>query len=240
MSTPYSAAANAPIADNATFSNRPLNQASQLTAALATKSITNEFLTDPAISGSTDWVFSMPTRRYSVAFNYGATINTTVGAALYDDGRRFSEILDDGAANSMTTAYFGPSNTAVNFPSATNLNGRQVCVTGISRKPYDREETTPQNSTAVVISPAPVTATASFCGEASVLSINNGGVSSPSSALKSTVTRNDATLPYVDGWMRMGSPGASTAGLPVLGAAFARAVGGTSTFGATWSHRYAR
>jgi len=235
MSTPYSAAAATGIAGNP---GQPLNQAAQLTLAIATKSITNEFLTDPAISGSTDWVFSMPTRRYSTAFNYTATISAV--PATFDDGRRFSEILDDGAPATLTLGYFTPANTIINQVSATNVNGRQICVTGITRTPYDREETTPSGSTGVVISPAPVTPTVGFCGEASVLSINNGGTTSPSAALKSTVTRNDATLAYVDGWMRMGTPGASTTGLPVLGAAFAKAIGGTSTFGATWQHRYAR
>ena len=241
MSTPYSAAAVAPIGGPI---GQPLNQAAQLTASIATTSIRNEFLTDPAISGSTDWVFSFPTRRYSTAFHYGATISAV--PATFDDGRRFSEILDDGAAGTVATGYFTPSNTVVNQPSATNANGRQICVLNITRTPFDREETTTTSSTQVVISPAPVGAIISFCGEASVLSINNGGVASPSASLKSTVTRNDATLPFIDGWMRMATPpssilpGTLTQGLPVLGAAFARAVGGTGTFGATWQHRYAR
>lgn len=239
MSTPYSAAAYVGGGAVTTADPAPLDQAAQLTAAIATTSITNEFLSDPAISASTDWVFSMPTRRYSTAFHYGAVISAVAGAG-FEDGRRFSELLGNSADTAIAAGYFTPANTIVNQASATNLNGRQICVTGITRTPWDREETTPLNSTSVVISPAPVTPTVGFCGEASVLSINNGGTTSPSAALKSTVTRNDATLPYIDGWMTIKTPGASTTGLPVLGAAFAKAVGGTSTFGATWQHRYAR
>ena len=241
MSTPYTAAAALPIVGAA---NAPLNQASQLTAALATRSITNEYLTDPAISASTDLVFSMPTKRYSVAFHYGATLQTALPGGTFDDGRRFSEIRDDGLANSITDGYFTPVNTVINQASASNVNGRQICVTGISGTlPYDREESTVASSTAVVVSPAPITPTTSFCGEASVMSISNGGTASPSAALKSTVTRKDSTLPYTDGWFVMSTPSAFPLlvnGLPVLGASFVKAVGGTSTFGATYGHRYTR
>lgn len=252
MSTPYSAAAGvgavAPGATNyliaaatSPAAGQPLNQAQQLTSALATRSITNEFLTDPAISASTDMVFSFPTKRYSTAFNYAAVISAV--PATYEDGRRFSEIVDDGAIAGITAGYFGPSNTVVNQVSATNVNGRQICVTGISGPlPYDREETTFSAPTSVVVSPAPVTPTTSFCGEASVMSINDSATSNPTAALKSTVTRNNRTLPVIDGWIVMGTPGisAAVAGLPVIGGAFVKAVGGSSTFGATYSHRYVR
>lgn len=254
MSTPYTLQANLPVPSvnnnvsvggfGAAVNIEPLNQAQQLTAALATRSITNEYLTDPAISASTDLVFSMPTKRYSTAFHYGANVTSvaaTTPGATFDDGRRFSELVDDNILVSMTTGYFTSKNTVINPVSASNVNGRQICVTGITGPaPYDREESTVTSSTAVVVSPAPVTPTTSFCGEASVMSISNGGTTSASAALKSTVTRKDATLPYVDGWLVMGTPGASTTGLPVLGASFVKAVGGTSTFGATYSHRYVR
>ncbi len=249
MSTPYTDASVAPIAG---VINEPLNQAFALTQAIATRSVTNEFLTDPGIAATTDWVFSMPTRRYSVAFHYGATISAN------DDGRRFSEIIDDTLPLTMTHGYFLQSNTVIQQASATQLNGRQICVTGIARSPRDREETATTASTQVVISPSTLAPAVSFCGEASVLSINGGGIANPSGSLKSTVTRQDATVPFVDGWMTMTSPSATTIplaapaavavapfgtpGLPVLGAAFARAVGGANgnTFGATWKHRSAR
>ena len=35
--------------------------------------VINEFITDPAIAANTDWVFSLPTRRYSVAVDYRTT-----------------------------------------------------------------------------------------------------------------------------------------------------------------------
>ena len=48
----------------------PAFQATDLAAQFAVRSLTNEYLTDPSVKFQTDWVFSMPTRRYAVAVNY--------------------------------------------------------------------------------------------------------------------------------------------------------------------------
>jgi len=223
MSTPYYTAGALPA--------NPLAQANALTASISATSVTNEFIGDPAITATTDWVFSQPTRRYSVALNYAA-ISTVVGAT--DDGRRFSELVDDGVALSVANGYFIPKNTVVGV-----LTGRQVCVKGLTFTYYDREESNSVVTATPVISPGTVAAAASLCGEASVLSINNGG-SSTSGSLKATVTVRDVTTGYVDGWMKIGTPGGTTTGLPMVGAAFEKAVGGTSTFGATYNHRLTR
>jgi len=113
LSTPYTA----PLAAGAAGT-----QADLLTAALATTSVTNEYLT--AAGFSTDWVFSMPTRRYSVALDYAA-----VGAARKVD-----------RANN----YFTASNTSL------NAAGTQICVTPGAMKGFDREE---QTQSTFVISP---------------------------------------------------------------------------------------
>lgn len=219
MSTPYYTAAT------------PFTQANSLTASISATSVTNEYIGDPAITATTDWVFSQPTRRYSVALNYAA-ISTVVGAT--DDGRRFTELVDDGVALSVATGYFIPKNTVVG-----TLTGRQVCVKGLTFTYYDREESTTLTTSTPVISPGTVPAAASLCGEASVLSVNNGGAA-VSGSLKATVTLRDVTTGWVDGWMKIATPGGTTTGLPLVGAAFEKAVGGTSTFGATYNHRLAR
>ena len=113
LSTPYLAAPSRAAA---------LAQAAGLTAALATGSVTNEYLT--ASGFSTDWVFSMPTRRYHVALNYAAT-----GAA------RLLMPGDD---------YFHAGNTSL------NAAGTQACVTPGAMKGFDREE---QTQSTFVISP---------------------------------------------------------------------------------------
>src|SRR3990167_1968226 len=81
MSTPYLAA----------DLGNPKAQALALTSALAVTSVTNQYANDESISAKTDWVFSMPTRRYSVAANYAAITGTTpandanVAYRLYSD-----------------------------------------------------------------------------------------------------------------------------------------------------------
>ncbi|MEO8117736.1 MAG: cell surface protein [Rhodoferax sp.] len=221
MSTPYFGAATA------------LTQAASLTAAIAAKTATNEFLTDTSITASTDWVFSMPTRRYSTSFNYAATIAAT------DDGRRFTDIVADAT---FAAAYFNRTNTSVAQTAATNNNGRQICVTKstMTLAVTDREESA--TPTAVVISPAPVAAALVFCGEGTVLSINNGGIKTTGTgALTASVAVQDLDVTYRDGFMTIATPAAdATKGLPVLGSAFSRAFAGANSFGATYKHRFGR
>ena len=229
LSTPYNKTAITPLA-----------QAVALSGALATRNIRNEFITDKVISATTDWTFSQPTRRYSTAFNYGFPTTTP----LVDDGRRFTDLF----ANTFATAYYAPVNTIVS--SATNGNGRQICVTatGISLAQYDREETKPGVAAiGVVISPSTPAAAAklTFCGEASVLSFNNGGIlAAGTGSLKASVAVQDADVTYGDGWATITTPAATAnlIGLPVVGSAYVRAVGssGGQTFGAEYQHRLQR
>ena len=233
MSTPYIVAATA------------LTQAKTLTTSLATKSIRNEFLTDTAISASTDWLFSLPTRRYSVAFDYNFT-----AAATTNDGRRFTDI--NAEPTLLVTAFFNQTSTIVASNAETFGNGRQICAKlGLGAiTPRDREEsaaTTP--GAGVVISPSPIAVPTQFniCGEAAVLSVNNGApaVGSSTGALKATVAIRDADFgTFRDGWATLTTPAAAGAliGLPVLGSAFTRAVGPTNgqTFGVSSNHRFQR
>jgi len=230
LSTPY-------VSIGAVNTN-PLDQARALTASIAASSVTNEFLTDSAIVASTDWVFSQPTRRYSVAFDYSATISAS------DDGRRFSDIVDKAnLITGYTAGYFLQANTLVS--SDTNGNGRQICTKNISVTPFDREETGTTTSTTVVVSPSTPADPLSFCGEATVLSINNGGIlATGTKALTASVAVKDLDVTFVDGWMKLGTPSATTVvgvdGLPMVGAAFVRANSATQSFGATYNHRMGR
>ena len=230
LSTPYNKTATT-----------PLQQAKALTDSLATRSVRNEFVTDKVISATTDWTFSQPTRRYSTAFNYAFP-----AAVPADDGRRFTNI--NGDPTFTVTAHYAPINTIVS--SSTNGNGRQICVTatGITLAQYDREETKPGVAAiGVVISPSTPAAAAKlvFCGEASVLSFNNGGIlAGGTGSLKASVAVQDADVTYGDGWATITTPAAAGAliGLPVIGSSFLRAVGssGGQTFGAQYQHRLQR
>jgi hypothetical protein len=234
MSTPYV------IAGAAAFN--PLEQARGLTNSIAAKTVTNEYLTTSVISATTDWVFSQPTRRYSTALNYAAIAAT-------DDGRRFSELVDDGVAGSIARGYYIPGNTVQAIPDATV--GRQICARNIGFTYFDQEERSFIAGVTPVISPNTLPPAVNLCGEASVLSINNGLATGPSGSLKATVSLRDVTTGYSDGWMIISTPSGGfvnaapaagiPGGLPLVGAAYERAVGGgTNTFGATYNHRLSR
>lgn len=234
LSTPYTVAAQSLLARDA---RDPLDQAYFLTNAIAVASATNEWLTNSDIKAATDWVFSMPTRRYSVALDYAA-IKTT------DDGRRFSDVglpfgvLPVGYAP-LSTGWFLPGNTLVT--TDTLGNGSQICVKNITTAPNDREENGVSTPTAVVVSPSTPADPLSFCGEAAVLSMNNGGrAAGASKSLNASVAWKDLDVTYADGWMKINTPsqaGSGVTGLPVLGASFVRAYSATQSFGATYDHR---
>ncbi|MDH4416555.1 MAG: cell surface protein [Acidovorax sp.] len=251
MSTPYTlAAAGAAAVDTRV-------QAYNLTKALAVTSITNQYANDASISAKTDWVFSMPTRRYSVAANYAATTTTA-------DNYRLYTVLDTGAggAGPNYAAWFAPENTA--------LQGGLICVNSTGQSFWDREE---QSRTAgAVFSPGSVSQTR-FCGEASVLSFADTGNSVlAASVARQNVAAGAASGPFTNGWSVISTgnsfnttlggtysaPGtanvaaalaasyASQAGLPILGASFIKltnpqaAAGTVGTYGITWPHRFTK
>ncbi|UJB66573.1 cell surface protein [Acidovorax sp. YS12] len=134
LSTPYTRAA----------AGVPSTQASDLAFALETLSVTNEYLTAASSGGfATDWVFSMPTRRYAVAMNYAAS-SAPAGVSR----------------NLAVARHFGAGNLT------TNANW-QICVDAGNLRGFDREE---RSKTTFVISPD---MSMRFCGEASVLSFNS-------------------------------------------------------------------
>lgn len=207
MSTPYTAAGTTAS-----------QQAIDLSKAIAATSVMNEYWTDPSIFAATDWVFSMPTRRYAAAVKYGAT-----------------PTIEQNSAN---VGY---------FDKATNLElqGNQICIKGITPSPWDREERQPAAPDDVVISPSTPGEPVLFCGETSVLSFNKAGAAE-SGVLSASVALKDIAA-YQDGWLKLNTPGAvALNGLPILGQAFVAAFnpalpdGTSGHFNMGWDHRYTR
>lgn len=256
MSTPYTLNAGGTAAVNTRV------QAYNLTRALAVTSITNQYANDATISAKTDWVFSMPTRRYSVAANYAAA---TTAAANY---RLYTALTDDanvGGTSPATAAsykvWFAPENTA--------LQGGLICVNSTGQSFWDREESS--RTSGAVFSPGSISQTR-FCGEASVLSFADAGTS----VLGATVARQNvaagaASGPFTNGWSVVSTPNtfnttfgprnaivgtgtdayndvayASQGGLPILGYSLIKltnpqaAAGTVGTYGITWDHRVTR
>jgi hypothetical protein len=214
----------------------PGNQVAQLNSVIATSRIINEFLTTSAISATTDWVLSMPTRRYAVAYDYFSTSTT--------DKRVYTPATG--------TAYFTSVNTSV-ISQQICVGGATGSASGLTSVSYDQEEYTPTNpGSAVIISPVLPGQVTSFliCGEASVLAFNHGEtasatglITSASGSLKATVARSAIENGFGAGWTILNTPGAGAGGLPILGYAAYRAIGAVNaqgsaaTFGATLPHR---
>ena len=222
LSTPYTTSALA-------LNLRPLDQATKLAASLKVTSITNQYANDASISAKTDWVFSMPTRRYNVAANYAVATTDTAYRLFSDLGALHAA---PGTAVTFADDMFTPSNTV-----ALASNGA-ICVNADAQTFYDREETT--KTSGAVFSPGTVSATR-FCGETSVLSFADSGVS----VLGGSVARQNVSGVYTNGWANLSTANGGN-GLPILGASFIKlsnpsATAGTSgTYGITWPHRFTR
>jgi len=188
----------------------PAQRAVAVQTDLMKTSVSAEFLTDATINGSTDWVFSMPSRRYSVAMAY-----SKIKAG--DDGRRFNTDITTTMANTT----FAVSKTSV-------VNGL-ICVTGAKPVPYDREENTVESSTEVVVSPSSPTGGQLYCGETSVFSFNNGV--GTTAALNASVAVTAVDAPYSTGWASL------AVGYPVLGGSFMKASNGAQGYGIYQAYR---
>ena len=210
LSTPYLAPANTPI----TAAGAAI-QAELLTQQLAVKSITNQYANDASITAKTDWVFSMPTRRYSVAMDYRADAPVRV--------------FTPGILNG--TAFFYTGNTAV--------DAGKICVNSNGQSFFDREETT--KSSGAVFSPGSVDKTR-FCGETSVLSFADAGTSVLGATVARQDTGSSA---YVNGWSVIsttnGGAGLPILGSSFIKLTNPQASAGMSgTYGITWPHRFTK
>lgn len=224
MSTPYTVvdAAASPLVPVV-----PSVQADNLTTAIAVTSVTNQYAMDTVVSAKTDWVFSMPTRRYQVAANYDAANN--------DNAYR---VFTKNPAALGATDWFHAGNTSVD--TAGN-----ICVKADGQQFWDREENTPEpGAEEPVFSPSTPgeAAVVRFCGEVSVLTFKDANTS----VLGAAVARQNVDEgPYENGWAVV-STANGTAGLPILGSSFIKltnpqaATGTVGTYGITWPHRFTR
>lgn len=230
MSTPYVAADGVGV-------NAAVTRANDSSRLIAVTSVKNQFVTTSDINAVTDFLFSQPTRRYSVAVNYkasSAAVNNftrtgTSASAVY---------RSVGAMN-----YYNSSNTSL----GTLATARQVCLNSLSVPArdnlFDREETTPGVSDRpFVISPNdPGTPTLfRLCGETAVASIN-GSSAAVTSALSASVVRTNVLLDaaYANGWGSFDTINGGF-GLPILGASFIRASNGAVNYGFTYAHKVTR
>ncbi len=218
MSTPYLTAVS---------NTAPAAQAEALSRQLATRNVLNQYANDAVVSGKTDWVFSMPTRRYSVALNYNGSGTAAADAAF--------RVFSSGIMGVNGTAFFHTANTAV-----TGATGdAKICVNADGQTFYGREEEFKESG--AILSPGQVQQVR-FCGETSVLSFADSGTS----VLGATVARQDTgNSAYTRGWANANVNNGG-AGLPIVGASFQKltnpsaSTGFSGTYGITWPHRHVR
>ncbi len=213
----------------------PVAQLVAIQTELLKTKVVAEYATESAINGSTDWVFSMPTRRYAVAMAYSKVVGT-------DDGRRFNAayLLDSGIyPGAATPAKFdATASSKAPFNSLnTQVINRLICVSGSKPTAYDREESTA--TTTVVVSPS-VLGKQQYCGEVSVFAFNNG---TTSAALLASVAVSAVDVTYQAGWATLGTTvtsanGTTTLGLPLLGGSFSKATNGAQGFGTSQAYRH--
>ena len=231
LSTPYVTDGALPTAAP-TSRIAALLQADELTRALAVTSVKNEFITADDVSGDTDWVFSMPTRRYHVALNYVTQLPVFNGV--------------------FTSRFFNSNNIYVDSSAARKqLAGEStICVRLASGtlSYFDRSEQQPNpDLPPFVISPSdPIVVPAlPFCGEASVLAFNSAtSVVLGASIGLNTIDLNDG---FQAGWASINTTSnVNGYGLPILGSAFqkllseATTTSGRGNFGSVWPHRNTR
>lgn len=239
--------ASAATANATNRDNTPLSYAAELSRSLAVTSVANEYNTFDGLAASTDWIFSLPTRRYNIAVDYGTapSFTPTSVASNLSLGPTLAPApapLNYFVRNTATGA--APVNGNVIFNPDDVSKGYQLCVTGIAfanpststlpkdsltRSPntsgatLDHEErnlTVDDPSNPFVLSPSQpgVIPTLAFCGEVAVFKF--GRKASDVSVLGASVaTKGLEDIDFVTGWTRLATPGLAAVAAPPAGSA---------------------
>ena len=240
LTTPYLGA----IGGNDGSGVNAAKQAFALTTAVARGAAINQYATDPIVKAKTDWVFSMPTRRYSVGANY-AVATTADAYRVFNLGVNSVGTAKGGAQSLLAVGATAVKGDAPNFFNGSNTNvdaDGNICVSSKGTSFSDREEAV--QASGPVISPGK-TSKISFCGEVSVLSFKDSG----DSVLGAKVARaNVDSGVYENGWgtINTTTTGTNVVGaIPLMGASFIKLTnsGGlannfSGTYGITWPHRF--
>lgn len=265
LSTPLSGTfANALVSDTLATQTASIKaasaQAAALNKALGTTTVSNQYLDGAGVNATTDWVFSMPARRYIVAANYDAT--TTTGYGVAQVNAAFPGALVASTSGALTDETAGTDSAPTKFASRAatkaaayrvyNLaSGDATAAADISLFAADDANATIENgqicavaksqtfmdreetetTDGAVFSPGKATKL-NVCGEVSVVTFG------ASSVLGASVSNTKATPGYAEGWGTV----TFAAPVPVLGAAFTKAsnpaasAGMMGNYGITWAH----
>ncbi len=196
-----------------------VQQAALLSGVWAKTSVRNEYFTDDRVNAATDWVFTLPTRRYSMAVDYAASkmVYTVLSPEYFNASNVWFSNGIDSCIRSTPFIFWNRASQYWNDP-------KEVDDYGI-----------PQPDMAYWIN---------LCGAASVLHYETSGRSALNAAV--AVDKKGMAFGFKDGWGEVFTRGLNNVGLPIVGAAFAKATstnigaGISGNFGLTWPHRYTR
>lgn len=231
LSTPYGVSQTTAVA-----------QADALSLALQVSAVANEYLTLDDVSEETDWVVSLPTRRYHVA-GRGRTadgvVSTTSGF--------YNPIDKGGPTGPFRNPNYGQQDVT---EYDTDGRGAKVKLGSGAYTYWDREERKPAVDTGIVISPTPPSESpvVRLPGEVTVVGINQSGSSSAVLGANVAYTSLGLAAGYIEGWAILSLTHTSNGwvGLPAVGQAFVSAIhpqvsaGVSGGFGANWNHRYVK
>jgi hypothetical protein len=219
FSTPYTVAPGP---------NAPLLQAAQFTQAMAVQSLANEFATDQSILFKTDWVLSMPARRFSLAMDYSGAQPRPLFSMVPPTGNQ----------------YFHDDNFRVASTDRSQACTRIMRERRFAEQPFDQwsREAIPNERSGFVITDPPEQPV--LCGLAMVMSWKTDQSVFGATVAKRTVPM---LLPAADGWAELPvHHGTGGLGLPILGSAYSSAVnpsvrpGVSGNFGVNAEHWYKR
>jgi hypothetical protein len=221
FSTPYTVAPGPGAA---------LTQATQFTAAMAVKTAANEHLMEPSVDFRTDWVLSLPSRRFSVAMDHTAAEPRLLYSMVPSTGNQYFHDVNMGVSDT----------------------DRNVACLVMSRAPVVRDRDGKPDPEPVVSVPLPRLHRAA-CGAVSVFSFTSevtAQISPQPSVLSSLATRMPSNMIVargVEGWTTLNFFSAPTnLGLPVLAGAFTSAFnpaakpGVAGNYGTNSEHQYTR
>ncbi|QNP47694.1 hypothetical protein [Diaphorobacter aerolatus] len=166
ISTPYVAGVGGPNA-----------QLSAIADLLAVRWVVNEYWTEPTIHAATDWLFTMPTRRFAVGIDYRHTA-------------RPRPVFNDAVA-----AHFAPINVV--------MNGDAACLRNLTFESRDREGANAIDIDDHWIFPTPYAPTFS-CGSTSTTSFNPSDAGS-SKVVSSSVSLKVMDTGHTNGWFSFDS-----------------------------------
>lgn len=239
LSTPLLTGAGTDVAAAST-------QAANLSVALNRATVGNQFYQDAGLNAATDWVFSMPTRRYLVAANYDAEkyikgtildgVGAAAGAVVPSGGNTANYIVRNAFATK--TANNGTVGNKFNVEGNITVNAQgQICVQAAGQTFYDREEDSVKDGH--VVSPG-IAKKLNLCGEVHVATF---GAKSP---LGASIAQSSFQTDFGAGWGVVDFGTGAGNGVPVLGAAFTAATnpnaaaGMVGNYGITWPHFYSK